>query len=387
MPIARVQPERLQELDSLRGLAATAVLLNHNLYSANLLDSAPILFLWHTPFIAVVAGRPAVLFFFVLSGFVLARALARLTGPMTGRRWLAWAVQRSIRLLCPVAVSLVLSAILYYVFYRGTWPDEMWWNRSLLWREPPSIQGIAEQALLVRSLSGFDLNSVLWSLVHEWRISMILPVIAAFAALRGPQSAPLLLMTGCATAGWAVGRWGQSMDLGPGALQSIKSTCYFVLPFTIGIALDRWNATERRASVWHLAAGYLACTGLARMGSDFSDYGASAVLIWAATQPGPLRVILRWPVLTWLGRISFSLYLSHELVLMPLQHQLHDRLNNWTLCGLGCALSLPVAHVFWLLVERPTHALAQAAWRSRWHLGAAGKSIRADALPSERARS
>jgi len=368
---ARAKTERLTELDSLRGLAAVAVLLNHNLLSAGLLQTSLVSALWATPLMAVVAGRPAVMFFFVLSGFVLARALARIPGPITARIWIAWAMQRSIRLMCPGAAALLISAGLYQVFYRGTWPGEIWWHQSLLWREPPSLRSVLEQALLLRTIWSFDLDSVLWSLVHEWRISMILPAIAAVAGLRGPRSAALLVLIGGAIAGWTAGRWGADTNLPAGVVASLRSTCYFVLPFTIGIALERLKVGERRVDGLYLAAGYAAVLGLARMGSDLSDYAASAVLIWAAMHPGPLRTALRWPVCRWLGRISFSLYLSHELVLLPLYHQLHDRLGGPALFVLGCALGLVVAHLFFVSIERPIHLLARAVWE---RYGQAGRA-------------
>ena len=54
-------------------------------------------------------GRASVLFFFVLSGYVLTRALMRNGSPGL----LAFAAQRSVRLMVPVIASVLLSAGLF----------------------------------------------------------------------------------------------------------------------------------------------------------------------------------------------------------------------------------------------------------------------------------
>src|SRR5690606_33375733 len=59
---------RLEELDSLRGLAALVVLSQHVLFT--IVEPPPIID--YTPLHLLWAGHEAVIFFFVLSGFVLA---------------------------------------------------------------------------------------------------------------------------------------------------------------------------------------------------------------------------------------------------------------------------------------------------------------------------
>jgi peptidoglycan/LPS O-acetylase OafA/YrhL len=69
-------PKRLIELDALRGIAAFIVVLHHAWLS---LPNRPEWLQWlleTTPLRPIAMGRQAVLFFFVLSGFVLTRALA-----------------------------------------------------------------------------------------------------------------------------------------------------------------------------------------------------------------------------------------------------------------------------------------------------------------------
>src|ERR687894_2607052 len=102
-------PARISELDALRGVAAALVLSQHALAVA---PRVPIPELpgarfatWalfeHSPLRIVHHGRGAVLFFFVLSGYVLTRALLRSGSPGL----LAFACQRTVRRMLPVAAS------------------------------------------------------------------------------------------------------------------------------------------------------------------------------------------------------------------------------------------------------------------------------------------
>lgn len=79
--------------------------------------------------------------------------------------------------------------------------------------------------------------------------------------------------------------------------------------------------------------------------------------------------------LIWLGQVSFSLYLTHELVLAPLHHRFHGALGPAALFGLSCAAALPAAYAFYWFVERPAHRLARRAGR-RFGLGGPGETAR-----------
>src|SRR5688572_6272685 len=110
-------PNKLMELEALRGIAAAVVLLHHflifvapRLHGRNFPDD-PIA-LVRTPLYALVNGSAAVTVFFVLSGFVLTiRAMEQ-------RDWkqiLVGVVKRWPRLVPLVVVVNILSAI-FFVF-------------------------------------------------------------------------------------------------------------------------------------------------------------------------------------------------------------------------------------------------------------------------------
>ncbi len=349
---------RLPELDALRGLAAVVVLLHHSLLSANLLSGRLGLWLSATPLQPIQMGRPAVLFFFMLSGFVLTRSLRSRGFVLSVRSWAVWAAQRTIRLCLPVAGCVVLSAILHAAFFDGTWPTQGPWLEGAWPQHPPTLVSVASQSLLLALGTGYTLNNALWSLVHEWRFSMLLPIVLAMPVL-GFRGTASLILAAAAASSWAAGPFGSTMYVGATVIETAKATLYFSLPFVVGMALEIGDAARRPADRWTTVLGLAAVSGLCRNGSDYATFIGSAILIWLALQPGLLRRMLHHSALQFLGTISFSLYLIHVPVVVALQHGLHRQLPPAAIWATGIAASLLAACLFYWMIERPAHRLAR----------------------------
>ena len=358
---------RLPELDALRGLAAVMVLLHHGLLSADLLSGRLGRWLGASPLQPIRTGRPAVMFFFMLSGFVLTKALRDRGFALSVRSWAAWAAQRTIRLCLPVAGSVALSLLLYAAAFDGAWPSEAEWLRGGVWPSLPTPASVALQGSLLALGGGYTLNNALWSLVHEWRFSMLLPFALALPVL-GRGTVPLVLGAMVASS-WAIGPYGSVTYVGATAIETARATLYFSLPFVLGMALETGDAARWPADRWTTVLGLAAVLGLCRDGSDYAIFTGSAILIWLALQPGLLRRTLRHPALGFLGAISFSLYLVHIPVIAALHHALHRRLPSVAICAVGIFASLPAAWLFHNAVEQPAHRLARHVDRNRLSRG------------------
>jgi peptidoglycan/LPS O-acetylase OafA/YrhL len=304
------------------------------------------------------AGR-ALLLFFVLSGYVLTRALRNIGTGSSVRGYAGWVLQRAARLGLPTFAALVVSLILYDLTYAGTWPGEAGWLRDALWQHPPTTAEFAAQALLLVPERGFSLDNVLWSLVQEWRLSLLFPLVAAAAAFQGRPGAVRLVLASAAITGFVGGQYGESYSTGYGLIPDLRATLYFTLPFMLGVALEKAEIASVRADGWMVAAGLVAVLALGRVGTDLAIFAASALLIWLAQQPGLFQRALQHPMLTWLGTVSFSLYLIHEPVLATLHHLLHGRLPAPEIAAISMAAALPAAWLFHAAVERPVHRLAR----------------------------
>ncbi|WP_149539057.1 acyltransferase family protein [Siccirubricoccus phaeus] len=375
----RPNPARLIELDSLRGLAALIVVLHHAYLS---LPWVPDWLRWAleaTPLRPIATGRPAVLFFFVLSGYVLTRALAAQEAKQPGSvlsapGWASYAAQRAVRLGVPVLASLLFSALLQRLAWHGPLPAEVphlvakaGWHE--MWTWPAMLQ----QALLLSHGDGFQLNPVLWSLVHEWRVCLLLPLALLFRGHLALLLAASLLGAGVARLAGMPEGW---VTLGDSLWRTFAASAGLLPAFAAGaaLALARLPPLDRAGA----AAAGIAVVMLAMAAQDYGVIAASVLLILLAQAGGGLAAALRRPVPLWLGRVSFSLYLVHMPLLLMLVHLLWGRLPPLAVAGLAIGLSLPAAAAMYRWVEQPSHRMAR---RLRWQ--GASRGVPAGGLASQ----
>jgi peptidoglycan/LPS O-acetylase OafA/YrhL len=215
---------------------------------------------------------------------------------------------------------------------------------------------LLRQALLLGADGGFTLDIPLWTLVHEWRITLLFPLVLLFRGrIAWLLGLALLLHVAAIAAGVAPDRH----QLGPRLQSTILSGAYFALPFAVGAALAlggralQFRTVRVRGIAW---AGILLAASLP---FDLGVIAASAALIVLARGPGALPRLLDRPALAWLGRISFSLYLIHMPVLGAMLHGLGGTLSLWGALLLGVPLSLLAAQGFYSLVEAPSQRLSR----------------------------
>jgi len=380
---AAAATDRVSELDALRGIAAFAVLVQHARIVMPRWDLPEIpglgFLAWvalnNSPLRVIEAGRPAVMFFFVLSGFVLTRSLLRHGSPGLA----VFAAQRSVRLLLPVAGAILFSAALYALFYDpAVLADPVLARHALFtWEETPGPLMVLRHLLLIGGDKDFSLATPLWSLVHEWRISVFLPLALLF---RG--RIPLLLLAALLLAALGATRFDEdTMQLGPTVAHSLAGSLYFVLPFGLGAALAM-HGPPRLGRAEQLGAG-LAVAALFSMKSDAYAYLGSLGLITLAMSPGPFQRFLRAAPLLFLGRVSFSLYLVHVPVLAASLHALHRTLPLAAIALLGMVLSLLAAAVMRAAVEAPAQRLSRRVGRLMG-AGAAARPAASDLAPEPR---
>jgi peptidoglycan/LPS O-acetylase OafA/YrhL len=301
--------QRLPELDALRGLAAFAVLIFHALHAIgsgrtpDWLEQHRLLYVLttHTPLLPFFFGREAVLFFFVLSGYVLTRSLLGASSPGLA----AFALQRTIRLGLPGAATVLLSAGLYWLVFDPMAQNVLQSHSLAMWREPPTLGDIIQNIGLIGADDQFGLDQALWSLVHEWRLTVFLPMVLLF---RERPSALLALALVTTALGLAGGATENEVLLGPRLRSTIPATLYFSTAIATGAVLAMTGPLPVLAPRLRITAG-TAAAALFSMQSDFAVYAGSALLILLAHGTGGLPQLLRMSPLVWLGHLSFSLYL------------------------------------------------------------------------------
>ena len=414
-PTARIEPpqaplpapasptgtgSRLAWLDVLRGLAALAVVFNHFGYFVPPGVKGPV-YQWINP------GDYGVFVFFLISGYIVPASLERKGSVRT-----FW-VSRLFRLYPLYLLAVAIAVALYLVHVgglRGEGAD-------------PETSVLSQMLMMSNVLAGQNLPNVVWSLSYEMIFYLLLTALfmarvhrrssryalafgAAAVALGGllPQAyltqnlwsprllalvADLVVLTGLAV---AVALRGMPRLVGAALAAMVGLT---LLAFN-GNWLFPWEAlsilalmftgtmlyrAEQGQYSWRKAITIaVAVLGLAIAAGvwhhDPGNTSARDQLIWARTWF--MSVLLAgltfgiglafrrvaWPrALTWLGLISYSIYLLHPALIQICRHlpwtAHHSFWIQVLIDTLFLAILLAVCSMTYLLVERPMQDLGR----------------------------
>jgi len=369
---------RIRSLDGLRGLAAVIVLISHSLMTVPVLAEThygterianaghPLWIFTYTPVHALWAGTEAVYIFFILSGLVL--ALPVLYGKTFD--WLAYYPRRITRLYLPVIAAVLLASAIVKLMPRT---DDVRLGSWLVARPNDySLMSVVQDMILLGGVS--RVVSPLWSLRWEILFSLLLPLYIAFAK-KWPSLWPVKISILVAL-----------IALG----EAISSSYLSYLPmFAIGVLFaTEWTSIKKfslvinrfrnpfiRSIAWAslIAVAVFALTGQwilnGILGSSAKSLltlpmavtGACLLIFCAAYYPA-FRNLLERSSFQWLGRISFSLYLTHEPIVIGIRFAFPHAPVAITIC-IGAALSIGVAQAFFLLIESRTIIWARSAGR------------------------
>ena len=380
--MSRRSSSRIPQLDALRGLAACSVVVSHYLivlknstaYGAALpwvrrLAFTPLRILW--------AGHSAVVFFFVLSGFVLYLLLERSRLPFA-----AYVGKRIIRLYIPYLTAIALGVLGEAILYHGTMSGLGAWINEF-WSWPITLGSVFHHILFLGEFNSNHYDFTIWTLVQEMRISLVFPLVYLLVkTLRWWKALlPFLLLSATAIAmrSAAFNGWAHFAGFAIGGhLTAYALTIEYLLAFASG-ALLACHRARIRAGYNALSPTFRLIIGLAALG--FYIYGSK---IGAATGLNAM-VASDWPILTgatllllvaafdplvsvwltlkpflYLGRISYSLYLFHPLILLAALHALYGALPLGWLLAISFVMTFAITDVLYRLVERPAIRL------SRW---------------------
>jgi peptidoglycan/LPS O-acetylase OafA/YrhL len=303
---------RLSALDGLRGIAALVVVVHHALLVSPSLAAAYFggdvqetpwrIALVYTPLHLVWGGAEAVVVFFVLSGFVLARAVRSRSFD-----WFSYFPSRILRLYLPVLGAVAFGFGVLLLPHDGATTSPWLLDRDAGY----PFHDIVQDITLLGGTSG--VVSPLWTLRWEIIFSLLLPV-AAYAARLIPA--------------WVLGVACIALSA-VGASQDVAALQYLPV-FGVGVAIegewDRIGAVvgrmTRRAGAFVWAGMLLLAAVLLSMHWELGGLLGHAaavtiaqapivigagILVIAAVHCTTLRRVLTWRPVAWLGAVSFSL--------------------------------------------------------------------------------
>ena len=348
-PAQPVVLERLPFVDGVRGIAALVVVLGHCLNACGYA-------LWWP-------GTQMVYLFLVVSGFSLvysedvrrSRGRSTTVGQFAARR--AW------RILPVYYVAIALGLAVLQAVPR----DRLQGVPSLA---PLHLTtwGLVAHVLLLHNLHFrwlYQYNGPLWSIAYEAQAYLFFPLL--YAASRRVH--PLLVAVSAICLNLALRQVEPSMQF-----------CGLLGWFALGVGLgfvyrsEAWRRAPTRVLVLLTAAALVAAlVGRGRLATLDANG-----LLWALVFVGAFLAMTRSPAsahnpanlapLRWLGLRSYSLYALHFPVLWAVYaglaagHPQHVRLA--VMLGVGLPLSVLVAWVGYVAVEKPSLARVRAVGQS-----------------------
>ncbi|MCW3125397.1 MAG: acyltransferase [Bacteroidetes bacterium] len=360
MTDTEVKPQnsgRIEFLDSARGLAAWSVLVFHTIliFNFDIIKLNPYLLAFLK---MVFNGSEAVSFFFVLSGFVLASSLKDLKGNFSFPNY----VVRRVFRIYPLYIVAVITA--YFLAHDRV-----------------KIFALVQELLLTTGLH--TLIPPGWTMGIEVVLSLLMPIL--ILTLRQRQIFYVLLVI---------------------TLFAYNFMSPFIFHFMLGVLVNDFYRAGKR-SEWLDQAKYLALVipvcilfyslrqlvtvlpqveylfnlfqdiiGMQRDKIYFYFSGfASAVFILIILQSSKLQAILNHRFLAFIGKISFSLYLLHWIVIKAFHFE------TWagyfssapvyllTMIALVSVVTIAVSYFTYRFIELPFINLAKKVDLRNWFGG------------------
>jgi peptidoglycan/LPS O-acetylase OafA/YrhL len=378
---------RLISIDALRGAAALAVVFFHATHQARFIGTANTPRWIGVPVATVISfGYIGVYLFFVISGFCihLRWAKAKAAGRQTSIDFFAFWKRRIRRLYPPYLIAMCFYLIVLAVMGKLRLTSFFWWD-------------ITSHLLMLHNFdnrTAYGINGVFWTLAIEEHLYLAYFLLIALRVRYGWAKALAfclaarvawfalsfvlvrqfgfgLPVTEAAAAQWFV--WALGALSVEAALGIVKLPAWcrdlrlgtFVLVLTATISyFDRfyWDPRGHLHEAWWLIVHPMWGLGFFIL----INRAAQAELAWRTAKHVPRLV----SAFAGIGLFSYSLYLTHELVLDHLTNYL-TALYQWPRMTMLLVslfilspLSVLFAWVFFLLFEKPFISWAQAASKS-----------------------
>jgi len=355
---------RIHGLDSIRGIAALIVVFNHFYNVVPFLKTDNHWLFNFTPVYWLIAGRFAVILFFMLSGFVLALPYFQLKE----QSYSQYITKRICRIYLPFMVAVILASVLCHGFAE---PRPLWALGNTDWSQPVTMNLLLQHLLMAgTNYTTITLDHPMWSLIIEMRISIIFPLLVLLVSRFRWWAVPGSLILGYSAAKVFVIFFGNDFYEGESAFGAIVLTLYYVPFFMIGImmasiidTLKIWVQTiPQKAHLLIIATIFLTPHFFFKSHFMFTDlwYGiASAYVILCSIGLTKVNLALSLGLFKWLGRVSYSLYLIHMPVLLAVLYVFHDTFGFATILLIAFPLVLMAAEIMNRLVERPSIQLGK----------------------------
>lgn len=360
---------RLRELDSLRGLAALTVVIGHCLLIVD--KSILPFYVRYSPLRILWSGHEAVILFFIISGLVLSKPY------LDGRKfdYPSFILKRVTRIYIPYIVSIFFAIVMREFFFKNKGVNGLgeWFDSK--WTDSVDLQVIVNHLLLIGDFDTSNLNTVIWTLVHEMRIAFFFPLIL-FMVRRFNWRISIIASVVLS----AIGMLNHLFGLQPGLgyrnsyFDTVHYSIFFIFGSLIAKHLNKlismYKSLTRNKKLLLIGVTFI-----------FYTYGQAIYYVlelpikdfiveWVVGIGGILLVILALTssifqkvlstrLMNGIGSLSYSIYLYHITVLFSFIYALYNILPIWIIILIAILFTFIVATISYRLIELPSIKLGK----------------------------
>lgn len=329
--------KRLWQLDSLRGIAAITVVLYHYFYRYTELFNSEV----QTENSFISYGHYGVYLFFIISGFVISMSLS----PRTTLK--KFARSRFLRLYPVYWVAVCITFITVSFF-------------GLENREVPLTDFLMNFSMMQGFLGFQNVDGVYWTLRVELSFYVL---IGLFYYLTHRKFSFTIFALFWVTISFILLNF---WHIHFARYLAILIAAKFSIPFSLGIIFYEYYKKQSKKNVFYIAQAMLLISLYFSSEMKLVDYHWLPVLIcyglfyfsMSCTNYKLWNTFLR--LFTWLGTISYSLYLIHQNIGYIIIKYVESTFNS-NILGILCALlfSILLAKLLYLLIEQPISQLSK----------------------------
>jgi peptidoglycan/LPS O-acetylase OafA/YrhL len=344
----RIGQERFQAIEGARALLALWVVFGHLLQQAGLSKQVG----WP---LSIIAGPDdAVRVFIIISGFVIAHLVTT-----TDETYGTYIIRRWLRLFPLLACCIGFIVLFSYLVS----PKFFTFDKAYIWEYLTAYSAMAHGAIPHEWLprASKALLSPAWSVSLEWQFYLVAPFLIKALMRTSLELFVPLFAAAALVAGSRLTLGGQVYSF-PGGSFLPLSLVYFL------VGIGSYFALEHARRLPYVSILALLSTAAAIVWFTSSYVAAAWPLVYASlcVCPGMNQALTIRPLL-FLGRISFSIYLVHLIVLVLLQRGIVHRLfvsGTWPYFFALALLTIPatiiLSSVTYRWIEEPFIRLGKA---------------------------
>ncbi|RIE03775.1 acyltransferase family protein [Cohnella faecalis] len=250
-----------------------------------------------------------------------------------------------------------------------------------MWTQDLSTSDVLNHVYGIVSFDSRLVNGVIWTLVHEMRISIVFPfVVLLLMNLRWYYSIVAAVILSAVEALNFVFHFQKPIE---GLDISYFDSLHFLSFFIFGMVLakhrhqlaNKFSQLSRNKKIGLLLLGFVCYNysvyplrAMKELGIElpyqfiFGDYINAVgicIFITAALASRKIGSLLTGRLPIFLGNVSYSLYLYHLVIMLALIHHFLGKISLVSLLGITLVLSLLVAYLGYVLVEKPSIVLGK----------------------------